>query len=117
MHQLLVFAQVSSGTNASALLAALFPFILMFIVLYFLLLRPQKKQEEQRRKLIESVKKGDKIITIGGIYGTVVSAKEDELIVRIDPTKDVCVKFTRSAVSRVIGSEKSVEQRTEGGKS
>jgi preprotein translocase subunit YajC len=112
MEYFFVFAQMGS---ANQMLVAIFPFILMFLVLYLLLIRPQRKKEEDRKKLIDAVKKGDRVVTIGGIYGKIVSAKEEELIIQIDPNKDVCVKFTRSAVARVVGSEKGGEQKGNGG--
>jgi preprotein translocase subunit YajC len=109
MNHLLVLAQTGSGSSTQAMLAAIFPFILMFVVLYFLMIRPQKRKENERKKMIEAVKKGDRVVTLGGIFGKVVSAKDDELIIQIDPAKDVCVKFTRSAVSRVIEPDKRAE--------
>ena len=82
------------------------PIALMLFVLYFLTIRPQKKKEDDRKKMIDSVKKGDKVLTIGGIYGTIVQIKDEDLIIRIDPAKDICVKLTRAGIHRVITSEK-----------
>ena len=52
--------------------AMFLPLILIFIVFYFFIIRPQKKKEDQRKQMIEAVKKGDKIVTIGGVHGTVM---------------------------------------------
>ncbi len=115
MQNFFVLAQTGT-TNSSAMLWAMFPFVLMFVVLYFLLLRPQRRKEEARRRMVEAVKKGDRVVTIGGIYGQVVQAKDEELIIRIDPTKDICVKFTRSAVHRVIELDRTGGSAEEGAK-
>jgi len=111
MQNLFVLAE-TGGTNTNAMLAAFFPFVLMFVVLYMLMIRPQRKKEQERKKMIDEVKKGDKIVTIGGIYATVVSTKDEDLIIKIDPAKEVCVKLTRSGVHRVIASD----QKTDGSK-
>jgi preprotein translocase subunit YajC len=107
MNHFFVLGQAGS----SQLLGVIFPFVLMFIVLYFLLLRPQRKKENERKKMIDAVKKGDKVVTIGGMHGTVVQVKDDDLIIRIDPQKDICVKFTRAAVHRVVSAEKGEEPK------
>jgi len=102
---------ILADVGSPQLLGVIFPFVLMFIVLYFLLLRPQRKKETERKKMIDAVKKGDKVVTIGGMHGTVVQVKDDDLIIRIDPQKDICVKFTRSAVHRVVSAEKGEEPK------
>lgn len=60
------------------------PIVLIFVVFYFFIIRPQKKREEDRKKMIEAVKKGDKIVTIGGIHGTVQQVDEGSLLIQVD---------------------------------
>jgi len=71
---------------------------------YFLLFRPQQIQEKKRREMISSLKKNDRIMTTGGIYGTVISVDEDQdrVVVRVDDDKGVKLTFSRTAVGRVI---------------
>lgn len=81
------------------------PFILIFLIMYLLIFRPQARKQKQQRMMIDSLKKGDSIVTTGGIYGTIVGIKEKEgtLIVKIaDNTK---IELVRSSVVRVIGKE------------
>ena len=59
------------------------PFILMAVLFYFMLYKPQKKQEKQRQDMINSVKRGDKVVTIGGIHGVVVNAGETIVTVKV----------------------------------
>ena len=75
--------------------------IIMFAVMYFLIIRPQKQKEKKRKEMIANVRKQDRIVTAGGVHGVVVSVKENEVIVRIDDTKDVKIKVDKSALTSV----------------
>ncbi len=73
--------------------------IIMFAIMYFLIIRPQKTKEKKRLAMISNVRKQDKIVTTGGMHGVVASVKENEVIVRVDDTKDVKVKIDKSAIA------------------
>jgi preprotein translocase subunit YajC len=98
-----LFAQ-QDGSGAAMLPLYLIGFVAIF---YFLLLRPQRQQEQKRRAMIDALKKNDKVVTSGGIYGTVTSVDpaSDRIILRIDDEKGVKVAFARSSVARVIEPE------------
>ncbi|MDZ7318130.1 MAG: preprotein translocase subunit YajC [candidate division KSB1 bacterium] len=83
-------------------LAMWLPIILIFAIMYFLIFRPQAKKQKQHRMMLDALKKGDKIITAGGIYGTVLSVKEKEntVIVKIDD--DTKIELVKSSVAQVI---------------
>lgn len=91
---------MAETTQSASLFSALLPFVLMFAIFYFLLIRPQQKQQKARQAMLDGLKKGNKIITIGGIYGEIVEVKEDTLIIRV--ADKVEIKTTRGAVSQVI---------------
>ncbi len=80
------------------------------LITYLLLLRPQRQQEQKRKAMIEALKKNDKVVTSGGIYGTVTSVEpgSDQVVLRIDDEKGVKVKLARASVTRVLetGEEK-----------
>ena len=76
------FLYAQSSTDSSFL--SFLPFILMVMVIYFLMLRPQMKQQKERKKMLENLKKGDKIITSGGIYGTIAGFKGNNSIIRLN---------------------------------
>jgi preprotein translocase subunit YajC len=80
------------------------PLLLLIFIMYFLLIRPQKKREKQVNAMRSSIKVGDQIITIGGIYGTVVRLRDEQLVIQVgsDKTK---LEITRWAVSKVITDE------------
>ena len=64
-------------------LTAFWPIILMVVIFYFLLWRPQKKQQKRRQEMLDSLKPGAKIVTVGGVMGTIVSLHDDYLVIRV----------------------------------
>ena len=106
----LVFAQ--EGPNGS-FWQLILPFLPIIPLFYFLIIMPQQQQEKKRRAMIDGLKKNDKVLTTGGIYGTVMSvdAKNDKVVLRVDDERGVKLAFTRASVGRVIesSSDKSAE--------
>lgn len=89
------------GGSGSAILGML-PFILMFLVLYLLILRPQIKKQKAHQRMVDALKKGDQVVTSGGIHGVVVNLKDDVVVLKI--AENVKVDLSRSAVSSVKAS-------------
>ena len=84
-------------------MGSLLPFILIFVVMWLLLLWPRQKQEKERQRMLKAVKKGDMVVTIGGVFGTVESLTENNVVLRVD--KNVTMQFLRSAVASVVPPE------------
>ena len=84
------------------------PILLMVVIFYFLLLRPQKKQQKERASLLGSLKKGQKIVTIGGIYGEIVELDDEK--VKVQVSEKVELTFARTAVANVL-SKKNKEEK------
>ena len=78
------------------------PLILMLVVMYFLMFRGPKKKQKQRQQMLDNMKKNDRIQTIGGIIGTVVDLRDDEVVIKIDEATNSKMRVTRGAVSRVV---------------
>ena len=76
------------------------PFLLMSLVFYFLLYRPQKRQEQERQTMLNAVKRGDKVVTMGGIHGTVM--KIGDTTVTLEVADKVEIVFNRGAVNAVL---------------
>ncbi len=76
---------------------ASWPIVLMGVIFYFLLYRPQKKEQQRRQELLNNLKKGEKIVTIGGLYGTITALSEKTVTIKI--AEKVEVDISRSAVS------------------
>ena len=84
-------------------------FVLIAAVFYFLVMRPQKKKDQQRKAMLDKVQKGDRVMTIGGIYGEVAAVKDSYVLVQVDKERGVVLKVGRSAINNVITPE-SAEQ-------
>lgn len=89
------------GGGSSAMLIQIMPIVLIFLVFWFMIIRPQKKQQEQRKAMLEALKRGDRILTNGGLYGTVRDIKGDIVVVNI--AENVKVEVSRAAISAVLG--------------
>ena len=88
-----------SASTSSSMVGTLLPFLLIIVIFYFFLIRPQNKKQKETQKMLDALKKGDKVITIGGIHGTVSSVKENTVIVKVDD--DCKLEFNRTAISSV----------------
>lgn len=84
------------------------PILLMVVIFYFLLWRPQKKQQKERASLLGSLRKGQKIVTIGGIYGEIVELDDEK--VKVQVSEKVELTFARTAVANVL-SKKNKEEK------
>jgi preprotein translocase subunit YajC len=86
----------SSPTNP---LTMFLPLVLIFIVFYFFIIRPQKKKEDNRKAMIAAVKKGDRIVTIGGVHGTVTQVDETSVLAQVD--NNTKLRIEKSALSSI----------------
>ncbi len=80
-------------------IAMFLPLILIFLVFYFFIIRPQKKKEDTRKAMISAVKKGDKVVTIGGVHGSVTQVDEASVLVQVDT--NVKLRIEKNAISSV----------------
>ncbi|BCJ88129.1 preprotein translocase subunit YajC [Effusibacillus dendaii] len=85
-------------------LQSILPFLLMFVIFYFLLIRPQQKRTKERNNMLSNVKKGDHVVTIGGMHGTITDLDDTTMTLKV--AENTRIKFERSA----IGSVKPVQQ-------
>jgi len=84
-----------------------FSWLIIFgALMYFMLIRPQQKQKKQRQELLDNLEKGDKIVTIGGIHGTVISIKEDTMVVQVAPNVRLTMQRSALGFVRVDDDEK-----------
>ena len=82
------------------LMGMILSFGLMFVVFYFLLIRPQQKKTKSRNTMLKALKKGDKVVTIGGLHGTIMEISDDTVVLRVnDVTK---LTFDRGSVSHAV---------------
>lgn len=95
----IVFAQ-AGNPQAPPQFGFFFIILATFAVFYFILIRPQQRKQKELQKAIEALRKGDRILTNGGIFGTVVSLKDNILVLKI--AEDVKVEVVKSAVASIV---------------
>jgi preprotein translocase subunit YajC len=108
-------SQDGSAGNGS-FITTLIPFALIIGIFYFLIIRPQNKKQKETQRMLDALKKGDKVITIGGVHGVIQSAKEGSVIVKVD--ENTKMEFSRSAIASVSAEgkgEKIEEKKPEAG--
>lgn len=86
--------------------------LLLGVMFYLMLIRPERRKRQEMTKMLDNLKKNDRVVTIGGIYGTVVNAQKglDEVTLRVDENNNTRMRVLRSAISRVI-SDTNVEEK------
>ncbi|MBP8790225.1 MAG: preprotein translocase subunit YajC [Breznakibacter sp.] len=90
-----LFLQVAAQSQQPAWMQFM-PFVLIIVVFYFFMIRPQMKRQKELRKYREALKKGDKVITTGGMYGKVAEVKDDRIILEV--ADGVKLEFDKSAI-------------------
>ncbi|MDR0877293.1 MAG: preprotein translocase subunit YajC [Treponema sp.] len=115
MSLLLGGQQAAAGADGAAPagnpILQFLPFVAIIAIFYFLIIRPQNKKQKETKRMLEALKKGDKIVTIGGIHGTIQSVKETTVIVKVDD--GIKLEFSRSAISNVEAAAAIKEEKEE----
>lgn len=89
---------VAAGPATNPLIS-FFPFIIIFVIFYFLLIRPQRKKQSELNQMISNLKKGDRVVTIGGVIGTITSLQDDYVVIKIGDNENTKVEVLKSAIS------------------
>lgn len=94
-------AQQGAGQagGLQAMIMNLAPLVLIFVIFYFLLIRPQQKKAKEIKKMLDELKKGDKVVTAGGIYGVIESVETGTVTVKI--AENVRVKVSRNSIATI----------------
>jgi preprotein translocase subunit YajC len=82
------------------MVSAFLPFVLIIVIFYFLIIRPQNKKQKETQKMLSALKKGDRIVTVGGIHGVISTVRESSVVVKVDDATKI--EFSRSAISTVV---------------
>ncbi len=107
------YAQAAGGGAPGGDLTTLLPLVLIFVVFYFLLIRPQQKRAKEHRAMIEAVRRGDKIVTAGGIVGKITKVKDDRVEVEI--AEGVRVDIMKSTIADVLTKPEPAAAANDGG--
>jgi preprotein translocase subunit YajC len=89
----------AGAEGTGGMIQMLVPLALVVVIFYFLIIRPQNKKQKETQKMLNSMKKGDKVVTIGGIHGIIQSVDETTVIVKVD--ENAKVKFLKSAIATI----------------
>ena len=104
------FQQGAAGARPQgSMLTALVPFILVFVIFYVLIILPSRKKQKKHQDMVEALKSGDKIVTTGGIYGTVMGTKADRVELKI--SSNVKIEVTRNAIGVILGDKKEEKKK------
>jgi preprotein translocase subunit YajC len=95
--------QAGAGQGGASQWMGLMPLVLLFVVFYFLLIRPQQKRSKEQKKFIENLKKGDKVVTSGGLYGTITGITDDTVTLEI--ADKIRVKVLKGAIANTVKGE------------
>lgn len=98
------YAQAAGGAGGAGAIAQFIPLILIFVIMYFLILRPQQKRMKEQRNMIAELKRGDQVVTQGGIIGKITDVKDDEVTVEI--AQGVKIRVVRATIAQVVSQPK-----------
>ncbi len=95
--------------DVTSLLPSLLPILAIFVLFYFLLIRPQRREQARRQEMLGGVKKNDRVVTIGGVYGVVsnINREADEVTLKVDESTNTKIRITLSSIGRILGNEPS----------
>jgi preprotein translocase subunit YajC len=82
------------------MISTFIPFILIIGIFYFLIIRPQNKKQKETQKMLSAVKKGDKVVTIGGVHGVIQNVRDSSVVIKVD--ENTKIEFSRSAIASVV---------------
>jgi len=99
---LLIAQNGAEGSGGSNPLISFLPFILIIVIMYFLMIRPQAKKQKEKQKMVEALKKGDNVVTSGGIHGKVMGFTDDNKTVILKIDDNVKINVDKSAVGVVM---------------
>jgi preprotein translocase subunit YajC len=105
------YAQAASPFGGDSMLVSLLPFILIFVIMYFLILRPQQKRQKQHAEMVKNVRRGDTVITSGGLVGKVTKVSDDDHI-EVEVAEGVRVRQMRTMIADVRAKGEPVKEES-----
>lgn len=104
------FAQAAAGSpGAAGSLISFVPIILIFAIMYFLMIRPQQKKVKEHRSMVEALRRGDQVVTAGGMIGKVTKVEDGKAEVEVEIAPNVKVRVVRSTISQVLSKTEPVQ--------
>ncbi|HCM27237.1 MAG: preprotein translocase subunit YajC [Treponema sp. GWB1_62_6] len=94
----------AAPSSTGSLLTTFIPFGLVILIFYFLIIRPQNKKQKDTERMLSALKKGDRIVTIGGVHGVIQAVKDTTVVVKVDETCKI--EYSRSAIATIVSDVK-----------
>jgi preprotein translocase subunit YajC len=116
MASVLLAQNAAPGPSArDGLISMLLPFLMIAVLFYFLMIRPERRKRAELTAMLQDLKKNDRVVTIGGIYGTVVNAQKDldEVVIKVDESTNTKLRMQRAAIARVLPSDSPAPAKTD----
>lgn len=98
-------------TGGDTFFTSLLPILLMIGVFYFIMFRGQRKEQKKSADMLAAIKKGDRVQTIGGILGTVADVRDDEIVVKVDESNNIKMRFVRGAIKTVLNDPAPADRK------
>lgn len=110
---MLILAEAAANGGTSGLIMMLTLWIPLIFVFYFLLIRPERRERARRQAMLNALKKNDRVLTIGGIYGVVtnIHREANEVTIRVDDQNNTRLRCTLSSIAQVLGEEPASTDR------
>ncbi|GHV00572.1 hypothetical protein FACS189483_10700 [Spirochaetia bacterium] len=105
---LLMGGTEGAAPGGAGIVSTLIPFALIIGIFYLFIIRPQNKKQKETQRMLSAIKKGDKVVTIGGVHGVVHSVKESTVIIKVD--ENTKMEFSRPAISSVTSEGKEEKE-------
>ncbi len=101
----IAYAMGTQGGQEGGGLLVWLPWILIFVIFYFLLIRPQQKRQKEHQKMLLTLKKGDRVVTNSGMFGTIVGINDKENIAVLKVSENVKIEFLKNSIAGKVGKE------------
>jgi len=107
----ILVAQDGAGDGGLGSMVWFLPYLVIFYLFYLIFIRPQRKEQNQRQMMLANMKKNDRVLTVGGIFGVVTNLDRDknEITIRVDDSTNTKLRMALSSIARVLGDEPSKE--------
>ena len=99
MFEKIAYAAPAQGASEASPFISFLPLILIFGIFYFLLIRPQQKRQQELQKMVENLKKGDRVVTAGGLIGTIMSLQNDYVVLKVGDSENTKIEVLKSAIT------------------
>jgi len=115
IYPALLFGMAGANTGGNkgqaSIVSMLMPMAIIFVIFYFLLIRPQQKQQKKLKEMLDSLKKGDEVVTRGGIYGKIHGIADN--VVTLEIAENVRIKVNREFIAGVLNNKEVAKEKTE----